>query len=576
MNVIDNGTSNMKMRTSLSRGNVKDKEYTLPDDISYLKAEDDRLDKLHHEINRQRALVRRKLNCLSSATRVLPSELLSHIFTLAYPSPSFSPRINLQSFDTDEPAINTRISRTGAHAVLPEPPSQKKRLPTPLMLGAVCQDWRQVAWNTPSLWSSLDLRPFPSKQHLDYICGLLDLYIKNGGSAGLNLEIVIHWAIAVDVLRSREEFSEDVIPHFGERVFSSKEVTTRIRTLVLSNPPVAWFPYLSKGGFTNLHTLTIIDTVPEIQPSCLTLTNVPSLRHLSLWGIQDSLSLPFGQLQSLTLRDMPIDVMFELLISAPNITSFRTISSIEPRISRLRPQIPETPITLSNIQHFEWSGLYDHWSKHFQHLRLPSLRYLHFHEDIPVREPGVIPWFCSLPETLKTLHLTRFWDINTVKDVLSSLPQLETVILEKCNSPIIPRAFEALEFSNRLPLPTKYVSTLTGSILPNLRKIKIEHANFTADETAFPVEASDSIARALLSRMWTVPHGATFTLEISPPEIMRWSPEAVQALTDVNMHDPGLLRVIVGGDELIRGGSRRRQGSLERWKCLDSACCTAI
>jgi hypothetical protein len=43
----------------------------------------------------------------------------------------------------------------------------KEDLSIPLSLGAICSYWREIAWSTPSLWSSLVVR-VPSKKRFTY------------------------------------------------------------------------------------------------------------------------------------------------------------------------------------------------------------------------------------------------------------------------------------------------------------------------------------------------------------------------------------------------------------------------
>ena len=61
-------------------------------------------------------------------------------------------------------------------------PDNRNQL-TPLYLGAVCQKWRQIAWKTPRLWSSLFVRFTP------YCCQLLTEHLER--SANLPLSIAL-------------------------------------------------------------------------------------------------------------------------------------------------------------------------------------------------------------------------------------------------------------------------------------------------------------------------------------------------------------------------------------------------
>ncbi|KAF8809807.1 hypothetical protein BYT27DRAFT_7093259, partial [Phlegmacium glaucopus] len=73
----------------------------------------------------KRSQARTRINHLQSPIlRRIPPEIISHIFNLYLPE-----------FHIDNP-------RDSKEAV-------------PLTLGAVCKSWRNIAWSSPTLWSSM-------------------------------------------------------------------------------------------------------------------------------------------------------------------------------------------------------------------------------------------------------------------------------------------------------------------------------------------------------------------------------------------------------------------------------------
>jgi hypothetical protein len=64
-------------------------------------------------------------------------------------------------------------------------------------------------------------------------------------------------------------------------VLFSQDLLVKTRMLVLSNPPAAWVPGLSRG-FINLHTFVLVHTMGFLDLPSLILANVPSLQHVSL------------------------------------------------------------------------------------------------------------------------------------------------------------------------------------------------------------------------------------------------------------------------------------------------------
>ena len=60
---------------------------------------------------------------------------------------------------------------------------------TPLSLGAICSYWRDIAWSTPSLWSSLVVRD-PSEYNMHIITGLAQEWLARSGRLPLSIRII--------------------------------------------------------------------------------------------------------------------------------------------------------------------------------------------------------------------------------------------------------------------------------------------------------------------------------------------------------------------------------------------------
>lgn len=501
-------------------------ESSLPDDIGLLQEEDQHIDDFLHELNTRRALIRRKLNDLTAPACSLSPELLSTIFTYAYPQPSFLPRLNLQPLEADE------FVSANARAALLDPPANETQVPKPIVLGAVCTYWRQVAWGTPQLWSALDLRPLPSMRSYNAAVALLYLYARNAGEIGLKVQVVFHWSFALGMDNDKFEVS------VGDAL-CSPEVLATVRMLVLSNPPDTWLPRLSKG-FLNLDTLVIISKGSKPKAT-VTITNVPSLRHVSLCGMRDSVSLPFHQLLSLTLRDVPVDLMFQLLLAGPNLVSYRTRVAASGRDIRMSLPPADAPVSFRGLRHLEWAGNYTPWSRNLQRLRFPSLRYLHIHEGMPLADFGLLPLFETFPSTLKTVHFESFFEEENIMEILFALPQVETVILEKCESDSIQHILE------QIGVTSTRRSLSQGKFVPHLRRLKIEGTSQSPDDL-FPLEFSHVMAKALPRR--TRAYDGPLCLEIDPATMVQWSWEAVEVFKDLIVNNAVPLRIIVGGEEV--------------------------
>ena len=91
------------------------------------------LDALSERLRLRRYDLKRKINRLSSIVRQLPPDVMSTIFEFCLPDFA-DHQPSLTVYPEEDPFI---------------PPS------IPLSLGSICSYWREIAWSTPSLWSSL-------------------------------------------------------------------------------------------------------------------------------------------------------------------------------------------------------------------------------------------------------------------------------------------------------------------------------------------------------------------------------------------------------------------------------------
>ena len=63
------------------------------------------------------------------------------------------------------------------------------RIFTPLSLGAICSYWRDIAWSTPSLWSSLMVRD-PSDDNMHIVTGIAQEWLARSGGLPLSIRII--------------------------------------------------------------------------------------------------------------------------------------------------------------------------------------------------------------------------------------------------------------------------------------------------------------------------------------------------------------------------------------------------
>ena len=122
------------------------------------------LDALLERLRLKRFDLKRKINRLHSPiVRLLPPDVTSTIFEFCLPDLA----------DHKFPRFSTYT---------------KEDLSIPLSLGAICIYWREIAWSTPSLWSSLVVR-LPSRLDSDIVAGIAREWLARSGQLPLSIHI---------------------------------------------------------------------------------------------------------------------------------------------------------------------------------------------------------------------------------------------------------------------------------------------------------------------------------------------------------------------------------------------------
>ena len=107
----------------------------------------------------KRYVLKRKINQFHSpVVRQLPPDVTSTIFEFCLPD------------FTDHPLT----------------PYIKENLSLPLSLGAICSYWRDIAWSTPILWSTLVVCD-PSKHNSHVVTGLAREWLTRSGQLPLSI-----------------------------------------------------------------------------------------------------------------------------------------------------------------------------------------------------------------------------------------------------------------------------------------------------------------------------------------------------------------------------------------------------
>ena len=148
----------------------------------------DELDAWSERLGVKRYDIKRNINQLQSPiVRQLPPDVMSTIFEFCLPDFTDNQRINQLSPFTEED------------------------ISIPLSLGAICSYWRDIAWSTPSLWSSLVISV--TRNHdPDIVTGVAQEWLSRSGQLPLSIRIYSN-------LHEQEAFSAlaDIINQYSAR-----------------------------------------------------------------------------------------------------------------------------------------------------------------------------------------------------------------------------------------------------------------------------------------------------------------------------------------------------------------------
>lgn len=315
------------------------------DEIAFLTSTVRRLETEIDRLNNQRAAFLRRLNEITPATRVLPPETLALVFHHA----SEHVPLTLELFPNKKPP---RVS--------------------PVLLGAVCSHWRQVAWSTPALWTYIDPVPIRrNAQHSD--ASLLRLYFTNARALPVAIQIKLD-----RLSSSPSTASEDIL----RAVFT--ENSRNIRILMCTSKSSLrqrWamlVPKLAQAHFENLERLEInLRGAPLSRYDTAMFVNAPKLSRVTFAGYHLTHETFWEQITVLDLSSLPINQCLETLIRCSNLVDFRVSTPRQSNKSVELAMHTLSAVTLEHLEKFEWVGALAEWDVFlYTHVRLPNLRHL--------------------------------------------------------------------------------------------------------------------------------------------------------------------------------------------------------
>jgi len=357
-----------------------------------LKAVDAMLYAHFEEINKllkTRTELEERVNQHHDPLTRLPVEISSHIFAI------YTEDLN-STFDPRNPIVE--------HG--------------PLLLGAVSKSWRRVAFSTPHLWNTVNIRIL-SNDNLPMKVGLAKEWLDRSRQLPLHLSVV-------------HEDSNKVKSKLFPLFKVLQNVSPRWCTLVLGISASLYPTFL--GDVTcapTLETLKLIDNSDG--QGRFRLPHTPLLKHLDI-----QVSIPFSDISidwsSLTTVEanyITIDEYFDVLRLSEALEHFR----LRGLVGNARYPLPTTPLTNSTLRELYLETTYEHIIHHSELVTMlnlavfPSLEKFGYDSLIRTSFPNsAIPSIFNRSRCQLT-HFDLCGDLRdgTTDDLISILSDLPTI-----------------------------------------------------------------------------------------------------------------------------------------------------
>ena len=242
------------------------------------------LQNLQAEVEERQVLIKREINAYSAPILHLPSEMTLEIFTTYLSGISWDHLASGQSLSVSQ---------------------------TPLLFGRICNAWRELAWSTPILWSSIQLDLMEYRvTPLDP--ALVEQWLVRSGTSPLSICVVS---------------DQGRVPAFESSTWPILKLVARHaerwRNAALKLPLYLYDPIIFiKGRLPSLQCLRLsfedkydrriqlgtFSVAPRLSDFCLTGSNLPHF------------VLTTNQLTKLTLRGIDAGACLDMLRRSPNVT----------------------------------------------------------------------------------------------------------------------------------------------------------------------------------------------------------------------------------------------------------------
>ncbi|KAK7052292.1 F-box domain-containing protein [Favolaschia claudopus] len=316
----------------------------------------------------------------------------------------------------------------------------------PLLLTQICRQWRQVALQTPGLWTSL--RFVDGQKSVE----LVSLWFSRSGDLPLDLNLNCS-----DELRA------------GALVQASMSVACRWRDVEFSLPltSVAQLD-LRAYSLPNLRTFTLDDLSSGLGridiSATVTLPPAPSLRSVHLLTLPNvKADVPWAQLTTLNLYRIALRGGLSILANCTNLVDLKITTSGEPS--------PPSTIDLLTLNSLT-SLTCDFETSILEHLTLPHLLHLRVSTTLGPPTVTIFKNFFLRSCSLRSFALSPIFDTrqDTLLECLRAVPDSVTELELTCPS-------------NEGEIVTGVFSVLNPDLaLPRLKAIHLRASGHISDE----------------------------------------------------------------------------------------------
>ncbi|KDR86092.1 hypothetical protein GALMADRAFT_150404 [Galerina marginata CBS 339.88] len=244
-------------------------------------------------------------------------------------------------------------------------------LAAPLTLGAVCRSWRQIAWSTPRLWSTISILLNPHKYPA--CSGLVKQWLARSGH--LPLSVYMGTDLDNDIPTATDQVGMfhhlfDIINEYSGRWFYlNLEVPGWMISHFVGN----------LGGATTLHTLKLQrDHYPQTDGQFKLMAAKPAPSNLELCDFRlKDIEIEWGHITHVAAYSLNLEECIELMRRAPKL--------LQCRFGDVRRQedyftMPNNSVIIPDLQILEFEAVHSEVNLFFDHLILPSLQ--HFAVDM--------------------------------------------------------------------------------------------------------------------------------------------------------------------------------------------------